>query len=338
MTYIGFDHHKKWTQAAAIDEKGKIIREMRVLNDSSSLKGFLKGMPKPLKGVVEAGPTWGWIYDTLTELGVKMIVANPSAVRAIAEAKIKTDKIDARMLASLLRVGLIPEVYVPTEEVRSQKMLWRERIWLVRMHVRLKNRIHRLLNHYHIEVPEFSDLFGAAGRRFLEELKLPEPGNRILKAQLKLLQSYRLQIQEVQRWAVKASQGHPNRVYLESLPGFGKVFAPIVALEIDDPKRFANPGKLASYCGLVPSLYSSGGKSWQGGIGKEGNHWLKWAFIEAAWAAIRSSAYFRVVYQRLRQRKTAQVSIIACARRLCEIAYHLLKERRCYEERPFQFA
>ena len=84
------------------------------------------------------------------------------------------------MLASLLRVGLIPEVYVPTEEVRSQKMLWRERIWLVRMHVRFKNRIHRLLNHYHIEVPEFSDLFGAVGRRFLEELKLREPVNRIL--------------------------------------------------------------------------------------------------------------------------------------------------------------
>ena len=116
------------------------------------------------------------------------------------------------------------------------------------------------------------------------------------------------------------------------------MFAPIVALEIDDPSRFANPGKLASYCGLVPSLYSSGGKSWQGGIGKEGNHWLKWAFIEAAWAAIRSSQYFRLVYQRLRQRKTAQVAIIACARRLCEIAYHLLKERRCYEERPFRYA
>jgi transposase len=87
MIYIGFDHHKKWTQAAAIDGQGKIIREMRVLNDSSSLKGFLKGLAKPWKGVVEAGPTWGWIYDTLSELGVKMIVANPTAVRAIAEAR-----------------------------------------------------------------------------------------------------------------------------------------------------------------------------------------------------------------------------------------------------------
>ncbi len=75
MTCIGFDHHKKWTQAAAIDDQGKIIREMRVLNDRNSLKGFLKGLPKPLKGVVEAGPRWGWIYDTLSELGVKMMVA-----------------------------------------------------------------------------------------------------------------------------------------------------------------------------------------------------------------------------------------------------------------------
>lgn len=138
--------------------------------------------------------------------------------------------------------------------------MWRERIWLVRMYVRLKNRIHRLLNHYHVEVPEFSDLFGSAGRRFLEELELPDPGNRILKAQLKLLESYRSQIQEVQRWAVQATRNHPYRVYLESLPGFGKVFAPIVALEIDDPKRFANPGKLASYCGLVPSPLQLGWK------------------------------------------------------------------------------
>jgi transposase len=297
---------------------------MRVPNDSSSLKGFLKALPKPLNGVVEAGPTWGWIYDT---------------VRAIVEAKIKTDQIDARMLASLWRVRLIPEVNVPTEEVRAQKMLWREREsgW---SGCTFDLRIVFIGCLITITSTCRSSVICLALRDggFCRNWNYPNQGIESLRAQLKLLQSYRLQIQEIQRWAVQATQGHPNRVYLESLPGFGKVFAPIVALEIDDPKRFANPGKLASYCGLVPSLYSSGGKSWQGGIGKEGNHWLKWAFIEAAWAAIRSSAYFRVVYQRLRQRKTAQVSSIACARRLCEIAYHLLKERRCYEERPLRYA
>ena len=108
MIYFGFDHHKRWTQAVAMDEQGRVLREGRVLNDSASLKRFLRGLPKPWKGVVEAGPTWGWIYDTLDQAGVEMIVAHPSHLRAIAEAKIKTDKIDARMLANLLRVDLIP--------------------------------------------------------------------------------------------------------------------------------------------------------------------------------------------------------------------------------------
>ncbi len=334
MTCFGFDHHKKWTQAAAVNEAGEVLREGQIVNDRESLARFLKELPRPWKGVVEAGPSWGWIYDTLSELGVEMIVAHPLKVRAIAEAKIKTDTIDARMLAQLLRGNLIPTVYVPQPEVRTQKMLWRERTWMVRMCVRLKNRIQHLLAHHHVIVPEYSDLFGKSGRRFLEQVELPEPARRILNAELKLLDSYIVQIKEIQHLASEATEAHPCRPYLESLPGFGKVFAPIVALEIDDPNRFAHPGKLASYCGLVPSLYSSGGKSWHGSVGKQGNHWLKWAFIEAAWVAVRTSPQFRLMYHRLRQRKTAQVAIVACARRLCEIAFHLMKERRFYEERP----
>lgn len=334
MTYFGFDHHKRFTQAVAVDEAGKVLRECRVVNDRESLALFLKELPRPWKGVVEAGPSWGWIYDTLSQLGIEMIVAHPLKVRAIAEAKIKTDSIDARMLAQLLRGNLIPAVYVPASEVRIQKMLWRERTWLVRMCVRLKCRIQQLLTHHHVTVPEYSDLFGKAGRLFLEQVVLPESARSILDTELKLLDCYKVQIKEVQRLATEATEEHPCRPYLESLPGFGKVFAPIVALEIDNPDRFAHPGKLASYCGLVPSLYSSGGKSWYGGVGQQGNHWLKWAFIEAAWVAIRTSPYFRLMYQRLRRRKTAQVAIIACARRLSEIAFHLMKERRFYEERP----
>lgn len=337
-TFLGLDHHKRWTQIAAINEAGELLCEGRVSNDRQALAGFLKDLPQPWKGVVEAGPTWGWIYDTLDAMGVEMIVAHPLKVRAIAEAKIKTDEIDARMLAQLLRVNLIPRVYVPAASVRTQKMLWRERVWLVRMSVRLKNRIHRLLTHHHVEIPEFSDLFGKAGRQFLNGVALPQSGRRILDAELKLLVTYREQIKDVQGWAAEATAQHPAKAYLESLPGFGKIFAPIVALEIDDIGRFANPGKLASYCGLVPSLYSSGGKAWQGGIGREGNHWLKWAFIEASWVAIGTSPYFRLYYQRLRQRKTAQVAIVACARRLSEIAFHLLKQRRFYEERSPSYA
>jgi transposase len=338
MTYFGFDHHKRWTQAVAIDENGKILREGRLSNDTKSLQQFLLDLPKPWKGVIEAGPTWGWIYDTLSSLGVEMVIANPMQVRAIAEAKIKNDSIDARMLAQLLRGDLIPAIYVPKEDIRGQKMLWRERVHLVRMQTRLKNRIHRLLTHYHVTIPELNDIFGSTCRKFLSQVQLPHPGNKILSSEIKLLENYRAQIKEVQCWAEEATKNHPYRSYLESLPGFGKTFAPIAALEIDSLERFSEPGKLASYSGLVPSLYSSGGKSWQGGVGKRGNHWLKWVFVEAAWTAVRCSPSFRLQYQRLRQRKIPQVAILACARRLCTIAYHVIKERRNYEERSLTYA
>lgn len=337
-TYLGFDHHKRWTQAVATDERGLILREARVANDRPTLAGFLKDLPKPWKGVVEAGPTWGWIFDTLEGLGVEMIVAHPLKVRAIAEAKIKTDSIDARMLAHLLRTDLIPRVYVPGKGTRERKMIWRERIWLVRSAARLKNRIHQLLAHHHVELPELSDLFGVNGRKFLRDVALPTTARRMLDAELKLLETYREQIKDIQAWAIEMTRETESLRYLESLPGLGEILAPIVALEIDDINRFSDPGKLASYCGLVPSLYSSGGKFRQGGVGKQGNHWLKWAFIEAAWVAMRTSPYFKLYYHRVRQKKLAQVAITATARRLSEVAFHLLKQRRMYEERSPAYA
>lgn len=334
MTYLGCDHHKGFTQIAAVDERGDILHEAKLPNSKAAFELFLKELPGPFKGVVEAGTSSGWLYDVLSSLGVEMIVAHPRKVRAIADAKVKTDKIDARMLAQLLRGDLIPEVYVPSEAIRSQKMLWRERIGIVRTTVRLKNRIHWLLARYQVVVPEFSDLFGPGGRKFLESLELPQNGKSVLKSQLRLLDCYAQEAAELQRLAIAASKGHPYRGYLESMPGFGKIFAPLVALEIDRIERFPSPEKFASYCGLAPSIRSSSDTRWLGEVGRECNHWLKWAFVEGAWAAIRTSPYFRLTYQRLRQRKKAQVAIVACARRMSQIAYLLLTQKRLYEERP----
>lgn len=338
MIYLGLDHHKKSTFVCAIDEQGIVLQQGRVANTREAFVHFLEGLPRPCSGVVEAGFSWSWIYQTLEELGIPMTLAHPHKLRAIAEAKIKTDRLDAAILAQLLRAQLIPAVYVPSVETRDQKRLWRERIWLVRMNTRIKNRIHRLLADYHVPVPEFTDLFGKAGRQYLESLVLPEPGLRLLKTELELLKLYQLQIQAIQKAAVEASQHHPYRAYLESLPGFGPIFASIVALEIDSIERFHTPGKLASYCGLAPSLYSSGDTVRLGNTGPSANHWLKWAFIEAAWAALRSSADFRLRYQKLRKFKKPQVAIVACARHLCMIAYQLLKEQRAYEERVAVYA
>jgi transposase len=331
--YIGLDHHRKFTQVAVVNESDDVVLECRMPNTLEAVKALLERLKGESQGVVEAGPSWGWIFDTFEKLGVRMILANPSQVRVIAETRCKTDRRDAMALARLLRVGWIPRVYVGSPETRAQKHLWRERVWMVRMQTRLKNRIRRLLDHHHVEIPDYSDLFGVAGRNYLEALKLPGNAQKILEVELKLLSTYQEQIRDVQRWAAEATQGLPNVTYLKSLPGFGEVLAPIAALEIGDIHRFRNAASLASYCGLVPSVSSSGGITWRGGIGQSGNHWLKWVFVEAAWCGMRAMPELRARFSRIKARRGTNIAAVACARRLSEIAFALLKHQRCFEVR-----
>ena len=338
MHYIGLDHHRKYTQVAVINESDQIVLECRMPNTLEAVKELLGRLKEPVKAVVEAGPSWGWIFDTFQKLGVPIVLANPMQVRVIAETRCKTDRRDARVLARLLRAGWIPQVYVGSAEARAQKQLWRERVWMVRMQTRLKNRIRRLLDHHHVEIPEYSDLFGVNGRKFLETLALSGLAQKLLKTELALLNTYQEHIRSVQGWATEATQALPEAHYLKSLPGLGDILAPIAALEIGDIHRFRNAASLASYCGLVPSVASSGGLTRRGGTGHSGNHWLKWVFVEAAWSSLRTLPEMHLRFTRIKHRRGANVAVVACARRLCEIAYVLLKQRRCFEARALVHA
>jgi len=338
MNYIGLDHHRKFTQVAVVNEADAVVLECRMLNTVEAVKALLGRLSGPIKAVVEAGPSWGWIFDTMQKLGVEIVLANPMQVRVIAETRCKTDRRDALALARLLRAGWIPQVYVGDAASRAKKQIWRERIWLVRMHVRLKNRMRRLLDHHHVDIPDYSDLFGVAGRTFLDALVLPGTAQAILRCELTLLDGYRKQIKEIQAAAEQTTEDLPNVRYLKSLPGFGAVFAPIAALEIGPIDRFRNASSLASYCGLVPSVSSSGGLTYRGTTGHSGNHWLKWVFIEAAWSALRTMPELRVRFQRIKMRRGAQIAIVACARHLCEIAFSVLKHQRFFEARSLVHA
>jgi transposase len=338
MHYIGLDHHRKFTQVAVVDSSDAVIFEGRIANTLEAVKALVHRIGSPLQGVVEAGPSWGWIFDTFLGLGVDMRLANPMQVRVIAQTRCKTDRRDALALARLLRVGWIPEVYVGSPESRLQKQLWRERVWLVRMQVRLKNRIRRLLDHHHVSLPDYSDLFGVGGRRFLESLSLEGSAQKILRCQLALLTQYQLHIKDIQAAAIQATANLTNVRYLESIPGFGAVFAPIAALEIGAIERFASASALASYCGLVPSVSSSGGITYRGSTHHSGNHWLKWVFIEAAWSALRTMPELKMRFHRLRLRRGSQIAITACARHLCEIAFALLKHQRFFVDRSLVHA
>jgi len=338
MNYVGIDYHKKYSHVTAIDEEGRVIRSKRLDNRPESFQEFFGRLQGPSETVLEASRTWGVMYDLLEEIeGVESVeLAHPQKVRAIAEAKIKTDKIDSHILAQLLRADLIPAAYIPGKQTRSYKEMIRQRVFLVRMRTRLKNRIHVLLDRLHVPLPSVTDIFGKRGTDYLRKLNLPGVDGEILRENLQLLEVFNTLIKEAEREIALLLGDNPLVKLLRTVPGLGPILAAVVALEIDRIERFASPSKLASYTGLVPSTYASGGKLFHGRLLPMSNKWLKWALVEAAWISIRTSPYCRAYFESHKRHKGPHTAAIALARRLSEIVWHVLKENRVYEERPFQ--
>lgn len=169
MHFIGVDYHKRYSYLVVKDWEGKVERRGKVSNTKEEFRNFLEGYC-PGKAVVEATRNWGIIYDWLEEIVDDVALAHPLKVRAIAEARIKTDKISADILCDLLRCDLLPEAYVPGRETRQVKDILRQRMFFVRLQTMVKNRIHTILDRHPeaiSEGPDVSDIFGATGMEWL---------------------------------------------------------------------------------------------------------------------------------------------------------------------------
>ena len=337
MHYVGVDYHKKSSYVTVMDERGKVVKEGQVANTQEALGAFLDGRAQGASAVLEAGRNWPVMYEWLEELVEEVTLAHPAKVRVIAEAKVKTDRIDSRMLAHLLRADLIPAAYVPGAVTREQRRRLRQRMFLVRVSTMVKNRIHTLVDR-HPELSRqaegWSDLFGKAGQQWLGQLELPAGEAHLLRTDLDLLGAIQEHIKSSNRWVSQLARKDERAKLLATLPGIGDFFAVLLAVEIDDVHRFSRPQKLAAYAGLVPSTYASGGYVHHGRITKRGNKWIRWACIEAAYPAIRQDAELAALYHRLKVAKGANVAKVAVARRLLTIAYRVLSEGRPY--RPAQ--
>jgi transposase len=266
----------------------------------------------------------------------QIVLANAFKTRIIAEAQVKTDKIDARILAQLLRAGLVSTVHMPCKTTRERKEVLRQRCFFVRQRTMLRNRIHRLLAAQHgLKLPQCSDLFGKKGLSFLEKLDLAAPAGLLLKQQLDMLKNVQLRIKEDEAALESMLTTSVEMNYVQSLPGMGKILSAVVISEIDDITRFNSAQKLSGYAGLCPSTSSSGGKTYNGKLLRHCNKWLRWAFVEASWIAIGNSAYFAEIYRAKQARgKKANTAILCVARRMCRITWQLLTQQRRYDNLP----
>lgn len=335
MHYIGVDYHKKYSYIVVKNEDGQVEGKGTVNNTKEEVQRFLEPY-RPGMAVVEATRNWGLIYDWLDEVLDDVALAHPLKVKAIAEARIKTDKISADILADLLRASLLPRAYAPGKQTREIKNILRQRMFFVRMQTMVKNRIYDILDRHPemvSQATEMSDLFGTAGIRWLNQVALPGEDNKLLISELELLRFLREKISQSNITVKELAKNDIRTRLLKSIPGIGPFFSVLILYEIDDISRFRDEKKLCAYAGLVPSTHASGGKVFHGKITKTGSKWLRWAAIEAAQTAVRSDPEFHAYYQQLKIRKGTNAAKVATARRLLTIVYRLMKQKRLYQRR-----
>lgn len=333
--HIGVDFHKAYSHIAVQDGNGKTVRSGRVRNDRQSVRNFLAPYSDNAHAVVEACRNWTVMYDWLEDICDDVVLAHPLKVKVIAEAKIKTDKIDATILSHLLRADLVPAAHAPSHRARELRSALRERMFYVRLRTMVKNRIVTAFDRYPEQTAQLkrcSDLFGTTGRQQLATLEVSELDRIQIDRSLGFIADINCRIKQAEATIKTLSKGNANVKRLKTIPGIGEFFARLIDAEIDDIGRFGSAKKLAAYAGIVPSTYASGGKTYHGRIIKQGNKWLRWAFIEAVAPAVASDPQLKELYQRLSTKGSNRAKVVV-ARRLLTIAFQVLRDGRCYEQR-----
>jgi len=278
------------------------------------------------------GSVWSTLYNNLDERRIPVVLANPLKTRAIASARIKTDKVDARILAHLLRGDLVAECYVPPRELREIRALVRHRAGLVRMRSTVKNRVHALLDEHGLRC-EYSDMFGKKGRECLRSLELGSIDRLVLDNHLQHVESLEGQIgrvdEEIRR---RASLDEDVRLLL-SLTGVDVYTALLIRSEIGSIDRFPDYKRLISWAGLAPSLHQSGTLEVHGGVTRQGSRMLRWIMVEAARSAVRHDGRMMAFYERVKHRRGDGKAVVAVACKMLKIIWFMLSRREAYQSR-----
>ncbi|MCX6655283.1 MAG: IS110 family transposase [Candidatus Bathyarchaeota archaeon] len=333
MKYVGIDVHKKMCQVAVLDEEGKLLDEIRFANDPEEIEEFadkLTTFHDDVKAVVEStGNLWIQIHDRLEEHGFDVALSNPAKTRLIAEAKVKTDKVDARTLAALLRADMIPTCYVPGEEIRSRRELLRHRVNLVKNRTMVKNRIHGILDKHGLRMPGVYP-FSRGNITWLRGLSLGFMDDAILRSDLALLEALSEQVDAIEeKIAVIAAEERQVRL-LMTMTGVGYFTAMLILSEVGDIGRFRSEKAFASWMGLAPMVRQSGERTWVGGVPRQSNGRLKSALVECAQTAVRYDARFRGMHERVSRRRGSGCATVAVAHEMARIMYFMLSRNETY--------
>jgi len=327
MRTVALDVHKRFAEVA-VHEDGGLRRLGRI--EASQLREFAQSLGPADHVVLEStAMTWA-IAELLAEHAGRVTVSNPMRTRAIASAKVKTDKIDARVLAQLGAADFLPEVWAPDEVTRALRRRIAHRSSLVRQRTRLRNQIHAVLTRNLIDAP-VSDVFGQGGRRWLAEVVLPAHEREAVDSNLRLHDALDGEVELVERGLAEQALADPKVRRLITVPGVGAITALALVAVIGDVTRFPSPRHLVGYLGLDPRVRQSGEKAARHGhISRAGQAHARGLLIEAAHTAIRTPGPLRAFHARIAARRGKQIAICATARKLAVLAWHLLSKHEDY--------
>jgi len=327
--FYGLDVHKEFFQVCALSENGQRRRDFRMGGDADAIEAFARRLARTDQVVLEATfHSWA-IVQILRRYVDRVVVADPAQLKAIAHARVKTDKVDAHILAELLRLDFLPEVELPAAETWAVRQLMAHRNQLRRQSVATKNTIHAVLNRSLLRYPG-SFLFTEKGFCWLAELALPPAERMVLDHQTALLREVKARLDAVDRALVEQARLHADAKLLVTIPGVDVVVAMGFLAAIGSIDRFSSPQKLAAYFGLVPKVRQSANTTYYGHITKAGSRNARWLAIEAAHTIARSGSPLAATYLRIRRRKGHQIAVTALARKLVIVVWHLLTTQQPY--------
>jgi transposase len=330
MHSVGIDLHRKRSHVAVIDDQGRELCSRRVVNDGQTIVALLDEIDGECRVALEATYGWEWLADVLEDGGYELHLAHPLRTKAIASARVKTDAVDARTLAHLLRADLLPEAYVAPRALRDLRDLLRQRVVLTHMRSALKNRVHALIARQGVQ-REHADLFGAGGRGFLDELELrPEPRQR-LQTLLRLIADFDREIDALAREIDRRAKHDPRVDVLCQIYGIGRYLGMLIVAEIGDIERFPTARHLCAWAGLTPTVRSSDAKARLGHISGLGSRALRWALVEAAQKAVQGGGPLRADFERIAKRRGRKIAKVAVARKILTLCFYGLRdgEIRC---------
>ena len=329
MPFAGLDLHQKMVEAVIVDDDGRLLVNQRFPATRAALEAFarrhLAGCAVALEATCNTWPVAGVIEPWVAEV----VISNPMRTRAIASAKIKTDRVDATVLAHLLRLDYLPRVWRPDAETQTLRRQTTERANLVADRTRIKNRIHAVLHQRLIEAP-VGDLFSPRNLKCLAALKLDDHGRQSLDRHLRQLAAVEAELALLEARLAHEAYRDPRAKLLMTLPGVDVAVAEALLAALGEIDRFPDGNRAAAYLGLVPSTYQSGEHCYHGHITKQGRSHARWLLVQAAQHLDRNLGPLGVFFRRIARKKNRNVAVVATARKLVTIAWHMLKHNQPY--------